>query len=52
LQSFLKGKQQKKIIIRMKLLWISDHSYEQWKLVRLHFGDADSPESLEELLHV
>jgi hypothetical protein len=52
LQSFLKGKQQKKIIIRMKLLWISDHSYEQWKLVRLHFVDADSPESLEELLQV
>ncbi|KAE9162504.1 hypothetical protein PF004_g30469 [Phytophthora fragariae] len=27
-----------KLLLRMKLLWISDHAYGQWKLIRMHFG--------------
>ncbi|KAE9325650.1 hypothetical protein PR003_g16427 [Phytophthora rubi] len=29
-----------KLLLRMKLLWISDHAYGQWKLIRMHFVDA------------
>ncbi|KAG1691049.1 hypothetical protein DVH05_027331 [Phytophthora capsici] len=43
---------EEKVTIRMKLLWISDHTYMQWQLVRLHLVDADSPESLDDLLSV
>ncbi|KAG3013933.1 hypothetical protein PC128_g17397 [Phytophthora cactorum] len=53
LESYLTNKTQSKIIIRIRFfLWISYHCYEPWKLVRLHVVDADSPESLEELLQV
>lgn len=31
------------IVIRMKLVWITDHVYGTWKLVRLHFTDAEAP---------
>ncbi|KAE8980430.1 hypothetical protein PR002_g24130 [Phytophthora rubi] len=41
-----------KACIRMKLLWISGHKYEDWKLARLHLVDANAPESLEEMLKV
>jgi hypothetical protein len=41
-----------KVTIRMKLLWISDHTYKQWQLVRLHLVDAASPESLDDMLNV
>ncbi|OWY93709.1 hypothetical protein PHMEG_00036798 [Phytophthora megakarya] len=40
------------ISIRMKLLWVSDHTYGQWKLVRLHFVDAGAPEPLQNMLNV
>ncbi|EGZ29343.1 hypothetical protein PHYSODRAFT_469259 [Phytophthora sojae] len=40
------------IVIRMKLVWITDHVYGTWKLVRLHFTDAEAPESLDNLLSV
>jgi hypothetical protein len=36
----------------MKLLRVSDHCYKQLMYAHLHFGDADSPEPLEELLKV
>ncbi|OWZ16912.1 hypothetical protein PHMEG_0009225 [Phytophthora megakarya] len=53
LQEFLKHpNSEEKVAIRMKLLWISGHTYQQWQLVRLHLVDADSPESLDDLLSV
>jgi hypothetical protein len=41
-----------KLLIRMKLLWISGHQYKDWKLSRLHLVDANAPEPLEEMLKV
>ncbi|KAG7379765.1 hypothetical protein PHYPSEUDO_008213 [Phytophthora pseudosyringae] len=35
-------------VIQMRLLWVSDHTYKQWNLVRLHLVDANAPESLED----
>ncbi|GMF36152.1 unnamed protein product [Phytophthora lilii] len=54
LQGHLKGsKNQKcKVLIRMKLLWTLDHTYGQWKLIRMHLVDAQAPASLEEMLSV
>ncbi|GMF17786.1 unnamed protein product [Phytophthora lilii] len=34
----------------MKLLWVLDHSYQQWKLVCLPFVAADSPKQFKEVL--
>ncbi|KAE9003070.1 hypothetical protein PF011_g13053 [Phytophthora fragariae] len=39
-------------VIRMRLFWVSDHTYKQWNLVRLHLVDANAPESLEDQLKV
>ncbi|KAE8986626.1 hypothetical protein PR001_g21351 [Phytophthora rubi] len=39
-------------VVRMRLLWVSDHTYKQWNLVRLHLVDANAPESLEDQLKV
>ncbi|KAE8974482.1 hypothetical protein PR002_g25903 [Phytophthora rubi] len=36
----------------MKLLWIPDHAYGQWKLIRIHFLDAQAPETLDDMLSV
>ncbi|KAE8972983.1 hypothetical protein PF005_g25133 [Phytophthora fragariae] len=36
----------------MKLLWIPDHAYGQWKLIRMHFVDAQAPETLDDMLSV
>jgi hypothetical protein len=53
LQSYLQGKDRAaKVLIRMKLLWISDHTYGQYKLIRLHLVDARAPESLKDMLRV
>jgi hypothetical protein len=53
LQSYLQGKDRvAKVLIRMKLLWISDHTYGQYKLIRLHLVDARAPEPLEDMLRV
>ncbi|KAE8982001.1 hypothetical protein PR002_g23658 [Phytophthora rubi] len=41
-----------KLLLRMKLLWISDHAYGQWKLIRMHFVDAQVPETLDDMLSV
>jgi hypothetical protein len=41
-----------KLLIRMKLLWISGHKYKDWELARLHLVDANAPERLEEMLKV
>ncbi|KAE9163986.1 hypothetical protein PF005_g30214 [Phytophthora fragariae] len=41
-----------KLLLRMKLLWISDHAYGQWKLIRMHFVDAQAPETLDDMLSV
>ncbi|KAE9270107.1 hypothetical protein PR003_g30935 [Phytophthora rubi] len=41
-----------KLLLRMKLLWISDHVYGQWKLIRMHFVDAQAPETLHDMLSV
>ncbi|KAF1792849.1 hypothetical protein GQ600_5107 [Phytophthora cactorum] len=41
-----------KIKIRMKHLWVSEHTFSQWRLVRLHFVDAEAPEPLEDMLSV
>ncbi|KAE8993697.1 hypothetical protein PR002_g20157 [Phytophthora rubi] len=41
-----------KLLLRMKLLWISDHAYDQWKLIRMHFVDAEAPETLDDMLSV
>ncbi|KAE8973318.1 hypothetical protein PR001_g24562 [Phytophthora rubi] len=35
-------------VIRMRLLWVSDHTCKQWNLVRLHLVDANAPECLED----
>ncbi|KAE9269079.1 hypothetical protein PR003_g31243 [Phytophthora rubi] len=37
-------------VIRMRLLWVSDHTCKQRNLVRLHLVDANAPESLEDQL--
>ncbi|GMF31930.1 unnamed protein product [Phytophthora lilii] len=37
---------------RMRLLWISEHTYKSWTSVRLHFVDAGAPETLEDMLSV
>ncbi|KAG7382634.1 hypothetical protein PHYPSEUDO_004665 [Phytophthora pseudosyringae] len=37
-------------VIRMRLLWVSDNTYKQWILVRLHLVNANAPESLEDQL--
>ncbi|KAG7387443.1 hypothetical protein PHYPSEUDO_014091 [Phytophthora pseudosyringae] len=34
----------------MKLVWASDHTYKQSSLVRMHFTDATSPETLMDQL--
>ncbi|KAE8958627.1 hypothetical protein PF002_g10138 [Phytophthora fragariae] len=39
-------------VIRMRLLWVSDHTYKQWNLVRIHLVDANAPESVEDQLKV
>ncbi|KAE9003897.1 hypothetical protein PF005_g13444 [Phytophthora fragariae] len=39
-------------VIRMRLIWVSDHTYKQWNLVRLHLVDANAPERLEDQLKV
>ncbi|KAE8967841.1 hypothetical protein PR001_g27976 [Phytophthora rubi] len=41
-----------KLLLRMKLLWISDHAYGQWKLIRMHLVDAQAPETLDDMLSV
>ncbi|KAG6954745.1 hypothetical protein JG687_00011621, partial [Phytophthora cactorum] len=41
-----------KIKIRIKRLWVSEHTFNQWRLVRLHFVDAEAPEPLEDMLSV
>jgi len=41
-----------KLSLQMKMLWVSDHAYKQFKLTRLHLIDATSPEPLEDLLTV
>ncbi|KAE8954496.1 hypothetical protein PR001_g32470, partial [Phytophthora rubi] len=41
-----------KLLLRMKLLWISDHAYGQWKLIRMHFVDAQAPETLDDMLSI
>ncbi|KAG3209806.1 hypothetical protein PC129_g19185 [Phytophthora cactorum] len=51
LKTHLQGKNQTtRIRIRMKLIWTSDHTYEQWQLIRMHFVDARAPEPLEKIL--
>ncbi|KAE9210745.1 hypothetical protein PF005_g11289 [Phytophthora fragariae] len=41
-----------KLLLRMKLLCISDHAYGQWKQMRMHFVDAQAPETLDDILSV
>ncbi|KAG3144162.1 hypothetical protein PI124_g15914 [Phytophthora idaei] len=36
----------------MKLLWVSYHMHNNWKMVLLHFVDAEAPEPLEDMLSV
>ncbi|KAE9351088.1 hypothetical protein PR003_g5051 [Phytophthora rubi] len=36
----------------MKLLWISNHAYGQWKLARMHFVDAQAPYMLGDIISV
>ncbi|RAW21942.1 hypothetical protein PC110_g21616 [Phytophthora cactorum] len=53
LKTHLQGKNQTtRIRIRMKLIWTSDHTYEQWQLIRMHFVDARAPEPLEKILRM
>lgn len=54
LQDYLKASPaaSERVIIRMKLLWVSGHEHKTWKFARLHFVDAESPEPLEEQLKV
>ncbi|KAE9045846.1 hypothetical protein PR001_g4798 [Phytophthora rubi] len=41
-----------KLLLRMKLLWISNHAYGQWKLARMHFVDAQAPYMLGDIISV
>ncbi|KAG1696463.1 hypothetical protein DVH05_012627 [Phytophthora capsici] len=41
-----------RLTMRMKLLWISQHTFKQFNLVKLHFVDEDSPEPLQTLLEL
>jgi len=41
-----------RVTMRMKLLWVSSHTYNQFQLAKLHFIDEASPEPLDELLAV
>ncbi|KAG6949443.1 hypothetical protein JG687_00014857 [Phytophthora cactorum] len=52
LQTYLRSDRSARIIIRLRLLWGSDHGHNNWKMVRLHFEDAEAPESLEAMLSV
>ncbi|KAL3667576.1 hypothetical protein V7S43_007130 [Phytophthora oleae] len=55
LQAYTKARasvSQEKVTVRLRLLWISDHTYKQYSLVRLHLTDVVSPEPLEELKDV
>ncbi|KAG3155423.1 hypothetical protein PI124_g10452 [Phytophthora idaei] len=36
----------------MKHLWVSEHTFSQWRLARLHFVNAEAPEPLENMLSV
>ncbi|KAG7382053.1 hypothetical protein PHYPSEUDO_005362 [Phytophthora pseudosyringae] len=49
LQIFLQSGSSKdeKVKLQMELVWASDHTYKQSSLVRLHFTDATSPETLK-----
>ncbi|KAG7376098.1 hypothetical protein PHYPSEUDO_014448 [Phytophthora pseudosyringae] len=38
------------VTLCMKLLWASDHTYREFRLIRLHFVDADSPEPTQDLI--
>ncbi|GMF36808.1 unnamed protein product [Phytophthora lilii] len=40
------------ITIRMKLLWVSNHTFNQIKLAKLHFTDEQSPKPLQDQLSV
>ncbi|ETM33113.1 hypothetical protein L914_19607 [Phytophthora nicotianae] len=40
----------KPVLIRMRLIWVSEHTHKPWKFARLHFVDASAQGSLEDML--
>ncbi len=40
------------VIIRGRLLWMSEHQFKGSNLIRLHITDAEHEESYEELMEV
>ncbi|ETI57090.1 hypothetical protein L914_21566 [Phytophthora nicotianae] len=42
----------KPVRIRMRLIWVSEHTHKPWKFARLYFVDASAQESLEDMLQV